>query len=186
MRRTTTRRAGCSMLIFRRIPAMPGHSSTADTATTRREGHRAAENYYRKAIAADPKQFEARLALGLLLAQQGSEEAQTQMETAVTLEPNPPNPAAKAQAYRTLARLVRQSDPDTAKQALLEALKLTPETASDTLLTAEIAEAEGDKDIAEQAYRRVLKVDPRVFPGDRRAGPPAAGGEKIFRCGAAC
>src|SRR5271154_1402734 len=69
----------------------------------------AAEKYYRKAIVSDPKQFEARLALGLLLAQQGSEEeAQTQIEMAVTLEPNPPSPAAKAQAYRALARLVRE------------------------------------------------------------------------------
>src|SRR5271154_2293113 len=102
----------------------------------------AAEKYYRKAIVSDPKQFEARLALGLLLAQQGSEEAQTQIEMAVTLEPNPPSPAAKAQAYRALARLARESDPDAAKQALLEALKLSPETVSDTLLTAEIAEAE--------------------------------------------
>src|SRR5271156_7003930 len=93
----------------------------------------AAEKYYRKAIVSDPKQFEARLALGLLLAQQGSEEeAQTQIEMAVTLEPNPPSPAAKAQAYRALARLVHESDPDAAKQALLEALKLSPETVSDT------------------------------------------------------
>src|SRR5271156_3604391 len=125
----------------------------------------AAEKYYRKAIVSDPKQFEARLALGLLLAQQGSEEeAQTQIEMAVTLEPNPPSPAAKAQAYRALARLARESDPDAAKQALLEALKLSPETVSDTLLTAEIAEAEEDKDVAEQAYRRVLKVDPQSSP----------------------
>jgi tetratricopeptide (TPR) repeat protein len=125
------------------------------------QGHaQAAEGYYRKAIVADPKQFEARLALGLLLVQAGSSDAVEQLKTAVTLEPNPPNPAAKAQAYRTLARLVRESDPDTAKQALIEALKLSPETTDDTLLTAEIAEAEGDKDIAEQAYRRVLKVNP--------------------------
>jgi tetratricopeptide (TPR) repeat protein len=129
-----------------------------------------AEGYYRKAIAADPKQFEARLALGLLLAQAGSEdqkaagEARTELETAVTLEPNPPNPAAKAQAYRTLARLIRESDPDAAKQALLEALKISPETIDDTMLTAEIAEAEGDSDVAEQAYRRVLKLDPASSP----------------------
>ncbi len=123
-----------------------------------------AEKYYRKAIAADPRQFEARSALGLLLAQAGSEDAHTQLEMAVTLDPNPPNPAAKAEAYRTLARLVRESDPDAAKQALLEALKLSPETVSDTLLTAEIAEAEGDPAIAEQAYQRVLKVNPESSP----------------------
>ena len=119
-----------------------------------------AKAFYRRAIAVDPKQFEAQMALGLLLAQEGSKDARAQLETALTLEPNPPNPVAKAQAYRTLARLVRESDPDTAKRALLEALKLTPETVNDTLLTAEIAEAEDDKDIAEQAYRRVLKIDP--------------------------
>ena len=130
----------------------------------------AAESYYRKAIAADPKQFEARVALGLLLAQAGAEnpkaaaDAKTELTTAVTLEPNPPNPAAKAQAYRTLARLLRESDPDGAKQALIEALKLSPETIDDTLLTAEIAEAEDDKAVAEEAYRRVLKVDPQSSP----------------------
>jgi tetratricopeptide (TPR) repeat protein len=120
----------------------------------------AAEGYYRRAIPADPKQFEARLALGLLLAQAGSADAKAELQTALTLEPNPPNPAAKAQAHRTLARLLRESDPDAAKQNLIEALKLSPETADDTLLTAEIAEAEGDKSVAEEAYRRVLKLDP--------------------------
>ncbi len=125
-----------------------------------------AEGFYRKAIAADPKQFEARMALGLLLAQTASEsskaegDAKAELETAVTLDPNPPNPAAKAQAYRTLAKLLRQSDPDQAKQDLIEALKLSPEIIDDTLLTAEIAEASGDQAVAEEAYRRVLKVDP--------------------------
>ena len=120
----------------------------------------AAEGFYRKAIAADPKQFEARMALGLLLAEAGSADARTELQTAVTLEANPPNPAAKAQAYRTLARLLRDSDPDQAKQDLIEALKLSPETIEDTLLTAEIAEAAGDQAVAEEAYRRVLKIDP--------------------------
>ena len=58
-----------------------------------------------------------------------------ELETAITLDPNPPNPAAKAQAYRTLARLLRQSDPDEAKQDnLIEALKISPESIDDTLL----------------------------------------------------
>ncbi|MBV8629971.1 MAG: tetratricopeptide repeat protein [Silvibacterium sp.] len=125
------------------------------------EGHTdAAEGFYRKAITADPKQFEARLALGLLLAQAGSADARTELEAAVTLEPNPPNPAVKAQAYRTLARLLRQSAPDAAKEDLIEALKLSPESTEDTLLTAEIAEAAGDKEVAEEAYRGVLKIQP--------------------------
>ena len=129
------------------------------------QGHAdTAVSYYRKAIAADPHQFEAHMALGLLLAQQNSPDARAELEAAVSLNPDPPNPAAKAQAYRTLAHLLRSSDPDAAKTDLLAALKLTPETPDDTLLTAGIAEAEGDRDIAEQAYRRVLSVQPESSP----------------------
>lgn len=120
-----------------------------------------AKEFYRKAIAADPKQFEARLALGLILAKEGDPGAREQLQAAAMLDPSPPNAAAKAQALRALARLVRNIDPDTAKQALIDALKITPETPDDTLLAAEIAEAEGDDAIAEQAYRRVLSVDPQ-------------------------
>ena len=120
-----------------------------------------AKEFYRKAIAADPRQFEARLALGLILAQEGDSGAREQLQAAAMLDPNPPNAAAKGQALRALARLVRQTDPDTAKQALIDALRITPETPDDTMLAAEIAEAEGDKDLAEQAYRRVLNVDPQ-------------------------
>ncbi|GGH11861.1 tetratricopeptide repeat protein [Silvibacterium dinghuense] len=117
--------------------------------------------WYRKAVAADPNQFEPQMALGLLLAQQNStDDAVKALQAAVALEPNPPNPAAKAQAYRTLARLLEKSNPDDARDALLAALKLTPETTDDTLLTASIAEAEDDDAVAEQAYRQVLKVEP--------------------------
>ena len=119
-----------------------------------------AKEYYRKAIAADPKQFEARLALGLILAKEGDPGARKQLQTAASLDPNPPNATTKAEALRALARLVRNSDPDTAKQALIDALRITPETPEDMLLAAQIAEAEGDTDLAEQAYRRALKANP--------------------------
>lgn len=120
-----------------------------------------AEGSYRQAIVADPKQFESRLALGLILAKQGDPGAKEQLQVAATLEPNPPNPAAKAQALRALARLVRGSDPEAAKQALIGALRISPETPADTLLAAQIAEAAGDDAIAEQAYRRALKASPQ-------------------------
>ncbi len=124
----------------------------------------AAEGWYRKAIAADPKQFESRLALGLLLAAKAGpsddQAAREQLQAAVQLDPNPPNPGAKAQADRALARLLRSSDPTGARDALVDALKLTPETPSDTLLAAEIAESAGDFEIAEQEYRQALQADP--------------------------
>jgi tetratricopeptide (TPR) repeat protein len=123
-----------------------------------------AESWYRKAIDADPKQFEARLALGLLLAAKGdpasNQAAREQLETALRLQPNPPNPAATAQADRALARLLRSSDPTGARDALVAALRLTPETEADTLLAAQIAESAGNDDLAEQAWRKVLQEDP--------------------------
>jgi Flp pilus assembly protein TadD len=125
------------------------------------ERDEAAAGYYQKAIAADPKQFESRLALGLILAREGKQkEAREQLSTATELEPNPPNPAAKAQAFRVLAQLERNSDPDAAKQALIKAIQMSPETPDDVLLTGEIAEAEGDMASAETAYRRALQRQP--------------------------
>jgi tetratricopeptide (TPR) repeat protein len=120
-----------------------------------------AESWYRRAIAADPKQFESRLALGLDLAARGDAAgAREQLYAATRLEPNPPNPAAQAQAYRALAQLLRQSDPIGARDALVQALKLTPETSADTLLAAQIADAAGDADLAEQEYRKLLQEQP--------------------------
>jgi tetratricopeptide (TPR) repeat protein len=137
------------------------------------QGHTdAAEGWYRKAVTADPKQFEARSALGLLLAAKGDgkddQAAIEQLQVAVELEPNPPNPAAKAQADRVLARLLRPSDPTGARDALVNALKLTPETPPDTLLAGEIAEAAGDLEIAEQEYRQALTSEPDL--SDASAG----------------
>ena len=116
---------------------------------------------YKKSIEADPKRFESRLSLGLLLARQGhSPEALEQLTTAVTLQPDPPNPAAQAQAYRALARLERTTDPAAAKEHLLDALRLGPEQPDDLLLTAEIATANEDDETAEAAYRQVLPRQP--------------------------
>jgi tetratricopeptide (TPR) repeat protein len=125
---------------------------------------------YRKAIAANPKSFEAQLSLGLLLARTGKpSEARPILETATTLDPSPAPAAAKARAWRAMAQIDQagiEGRPDTAQASidLLEALKLTPETAEDTLLAASLAEANGNSVAAEAAYRRVLKTDPYSPP----------------------
>lgn len=122
-----------------------------------------AEAAYRKAIEADAKQFEAQLALGLLLARNGKpDEARPYVEAATGLEPATANTEAKARAWRALAQLDRTTDPTAAKRALLEALKISPETTDDTLLTAEIAEASDDLETAEAAYRHVLTASPET------------------------
>jgi tetratricopeptide (TPR) repeat protein len=120
---------------------------------------------YRKAIAADPKQFEASMALGFLLAHQGKyEEARVQIQQATLLTPDPPNPAAQAEAFRTLAKLDRTADPTAARDALVAALKLSQETPDDLLLTAQIAEANDDPDLAQTAYQRLLSGHPAPSP----------------------
>jgi tetratricopeptide (TPR) repeat protein len=122
----------------------------------------AAAAAYRKAIAADPKQFEAHLALGLLLAHRNLlDGAREELKKATECSPDPPNPAAQAQAFRALAQLERGTDPAAARDALMSAIRLSPETPADMLLTAQIAEANGDTDVARSAYQRLLDGHPK-------------------------
>jgi predicted Zn-dependent protease len=85
-------------------------------------------------------------------------EAHNELTTAITLET--PDAALKARAYRTLARLDEHADPAAASTDLLAALKVSPETAEDILLAAEIAEAANDLPAAEASYRRLLAATP--------------------------
>jgi len=120
----------------------------------------AAESTYRRSIAADPTYFDPHLALGLLLARAGRlTDAHTELLKATTLTTD--NPALKGRAYRALSRLDQTSNPATASDELLSAIKITPETSEDILLSGELAEASGDPTSAELAYRRLLSVDPQ-------------------------
>lgn len=124
-----------------------------------------AASLYRRAIAADPKSFEAHLSLGLLLARQNKfADARAELVQATTLDAGTADPALKARAWRALAGIDRTSNPTLASNDLLQALKLSPETNSDTLLAAELAEQTGQNDAAESAYRRVLAKDAASVP----------------------
>ena len=131
-----------------------------------------AAGLYRRAIAANPKSFEAHLSLGLLLARQGKPaEARPELVAATTLDPGEAGPALKARAWRALAQIDRPEpgsagDTTAASNDLLEALKLSPETPADTLLAASLAEQAGQYDAAEAAYRRVLEKDPKSDPAN--------------------
>jgi predicted Zn-dependent protease len=118
-----------------------------------------AEATYRRAIEANPNLLEPHLALGLLLARSGkASEAHAELAAATTI-PNG-DPALRARAYRTLARLDQTSNPAGASEELLAALKLSPETPDDILLTGELAQSSGDPAAAEAAFRRLLVADP--------------------------
>ncbi|MDR3753920.1 MAG: tetratricopeptide repeat protein [Terracidiphilus sp.] len=122
---------------------------------------------YRRAIAANPNSFEAHLSLGLLLARQKKpDEARPELAAATTLDPGEARPELKARAWRALARIDRATNPGAASNDLLEALKLSPESAEDTLLAAELAEQAGQNDAAEAAYRRALKNNPNSIPAN--------------------
>jgi predicted Zn-dependent protease len=126
-----------------------------------------AATLYRRAVSADPRSFEAHLSLGLLLARQGKpDEARPELVAATLLDPGDADPAMKARAWRALAQIDRPGpgnpgDTTRASDDLLEALKLSPETADDTLLAADLAGQAGELDAAESAYRRVLTKDPK-------------------------
>ena len=122
---------------------------------------------YRRAVNANPRSFEAHLSLGLLLARQGKEtDSHSELQTATSLDPADAGPVLKARAWRALAQIDQPSpgnpgDPTEASNELLEALKLSPETPADTLMAANLAEASGQFDTAEAAYRRLLISYPK-------------------------
>jgi Tfp pilus assembly protein PilF len=133
---------------------------TQDALAETPAGTTAAETTYRRAITADPTYFDPHLALGLLLARSGKLIlGHAELLQATTLATD--NPLLKARAYRALARIDQTANPATASDELLEALKISPETQDDILLSGELAEASGDNTAAEAAYRRILTVDPQ-------------------------
>ena len=118
---------------------------------------------FRQASVADPKQFESHVALGSLLAQQGKwKPAQQELEQAATLQPAGGDRAQLLAAnFRMLARVDAQQHEDSAaSDALLAALRLTPEQNDDTILAAQLAEDEGNFAGAEQEYKKALARDP--------------------------
>lgn len=126
-----------------------------------------AAELYRRATEADPQSFEAHVELGLLLARQNKpSDARPELARATELDPGAAGASAKARAWRALALIDSTSDPAEASQDLLEALKLSPETADDTLLAASLADRAGHYEAAEEAYRRVLAADSKSGPAN--------------------
>jgi len=121
-----------------------------------------AAGFYRRAARANGRSFEAHLSLGLLLARQDKPaEARPELRAATTLDPGDGGSGLKARAWRALAQIDAANDATLASTELLEALRLTPETPADTLLAAQLAEASGQPESAETAYRRLLAKDPK-------------------------
>jgi tetratricopeptide (TPR) repeat protein len=116
---------------------------------------------YAASIAAIPAFAEPRIALGLLDARAGRiEQAHAELLEAAKLQSAAPE--LRARALRALVHMDETSQPEAAREELIAALRLTPETPNDVLTSAELAERAGDPEDAEKAYRRALTV----LPGD--------------------
>lgn len=114
---------------------------------------------YTASIAALPGFAEPRIALGLLDARAGRNDA-ARHELMEAAELPTAAPYLRARALRALAHLNEASQLAAAREELLEALKLTPETPDDVLMGAELAERADDPADAETAYRRALVLTP--------------------------
>ena len=119
----------------------------------------AAAAAYKAAFAADPTLAQAELSLGLLDARNGRTD-DAHRELAVTSNLPNATPDVRARALRSLAVLDEHANPDASRDELLAALKLTPETPADILLSARLAEHAGLFPEAEAAYRRLLALTP--------------------------
>lgn len=119
-------------------------------------GHKEeAEQDYRRVMELDPSLPQAHMALArLLIATDRKDEARQQLDI-VTKDPKVDG-TVKGQAWRMLANLDLATDPSVARYDLLHALQVSPETAQDTFLTGRLAEALGDNDTAEKAYRKLI------------------------------
>ncbi len=119
-----------------------------------------AEKAYRSgAETAEPGDLRSAVALGLVLARKGDRAGAEQALTTAAAAENA-EPELRARAYRAMGRLAMPAEPEKARTDMLAALKLSPETAEDVLLTAEIAGAMGDADAALSAYGRAFQMSP--------------------------
>jgi predicted Zn-dependent protease len=120
-----------------------------------------AEESYRTAILDAGGYLEPRLALGLLLARQSKmDDARAELNAAASIENG--DKLLRARALRAVARIDQKTRPSDARNELLAALAISPETPEDTLMTAELAEGAGGggKKAAETAYKRLLSERP--------------------------
>lgn len=119
---------------------------------------------YAGSIAALPGFAEPEIALGLLDARTGHAAA-AHRELLEVANLQTADVALRVRALRALAHLDETDHPEAAREELLAALKLSPETPDDVLMGAELAERAGDAKDAEAAYRRALTL----LPGDMDA-----------------
>jgi tetratricopeptide (TPR) repeat protein len=111
---------------------------------------------YKKAVALDPKWFEAQQNLGLALAKSGDlNAAASALKTAVTLKPTVGGQQALAAAWLSLAQVAEENAPQESLAAYKKALELDPANSEAQLGAARMAERAGNTAAAEQQYLKL-------------------------------
>jgi tetratricopeptide (TPR) repeat protein len=111
---------------------------------------------YKKAVALDPKWFEAQQNLGLALAKSGDlPAAAAALKTAVTLKPIVGSQQALSAAWLSLAQVTAESQPQESLAAYQKAAELDPANADAQLGIARMVERAGNAAAAEQQYLKL-------------------------------
>ena len=116
---------------------------------------------YKKAIAADPKLFEANFNLGVLLARAGDPAAETYLRAATQLAPTSGKREDSAwRAWMTLGQFLRTAKPKEAVDAFQHASALKPNDALPHVSAGQAAEKAGDLETAANEYEAAQQIDP--------------------------
>jgi tetratricopeptide (TPR) repeat protein len=111
---------------------------------------------YKRAVALDPKWFEAQQNLGLALAKSGDlTAAASALKIAVTLKPTGGGQPALAAAWLSLAQVTEESAPQESLAAYQKAAELDPANPDAQLGVARMAERSGNTAAAEQQYLKL-------------------------------
>lgn len=113
---------------------------------------------YRAAVAADPGNTTAGLALGLLDARHGRAEAHRELEAVAAAKEAAPD--VRARALRAMAALDVKTNPGQASDEVLQAIQLTGELPSDRAIAGEAALRSGSSGDAEKAFTDELAANP--------------------------
>ena len=114
---------------------------------------------YKKAVALDPKCFEAQKNLGLALAKSGDlTSAAAAFRIAVTLKPIAGGKQALTDAWLSLAQATEESQPQEALAAYQKAAELDPTNSDAQLGLARMTERDGNARAAEQQYLKLAET----------------------------
>ncbi len=123
----------------------------------KRGDYSAAAEYYRLALAAEPRDLNSRLARGLILAVQLGRDREAERELRLVVAGDP----EQDQAYAVLGEILfGRGEFAEAEEAAGRALKINPENYSALALRGRLRLREGNPEAAEEYFQKALRIEP--------------------------